>query len=571
MALLKNLSSWMDSRQSSQSAWLNQSLAEAKVALEAGDAERAESLYLEILARQPECPEIYCPLGDLAASAWEWEQARQYYERSVALNCDVARAQLELGRICQQKGDLVQAVIHFGKATESSPASARAWLLLGQAQLDNGQFQQAFASFDKAGQLDPALPAAWLGKGNASFHLGDVEAARGCFEQALSLDTRLALAHVGIGNCQMAREEWAQARDSYSHAKELNPNAPYINEKLNEAIEKADPLEARRKGLNREADLAFNEGNLELAADLYRELHGLAPNLAHPLCRLGEIAQRDEDHVSAEQYYREAVSCQPDYAWARVGLGKCLARQRKWSAAAGHYRQAVQALPDNDYIQQILEQAEQEAASQAALVAERLARADHCFDTGELADAESQYKEALDVAGDPPVHALCRLGELAMKRKAVSEAEDYYRQATLADAGYAWAHCGFGNALMAQEKWPEAQLALSRALEIKPDEGYIANLYWQSRANLLLQAVSTALEQGQTEEARRALGQALLIQPDSTRARDAVQRLLGMKTVSAQGNSGQYELEVELNDCYNRGLEQWIANLAAGPADCRQA
>lgn len=324
-------------------------------------------------------------------------------------------------------------------------------------------------------------------------------------------------------------------------------------------MQNVDPVESNNEALAAEADDAYASGDLERAAALYGEWHTSMPTHAHPLCRLGEIAIQSQDYLLAEQYYRQAAEAQPDYAWAHLGLGQCLSHQKKWPAALEHFRRAALALPDSVYVQELLDTAQCAAAEQMELVAELLARADECFDSDDLAGAESLYADLVEASGNSLAHPLCRLGELALGRGDAKAAEDHFRRAISVDDGYIWAQFGLGNALAIQGKWPEAARALAHAWALKPDAAYIADLYKQAAANELMLPVLAAFKNGSTDATRQALGNVLVIFPDFTDARAIVQQLVGTQEASAEDNLAQYRVELELNSIFNQGLAQIVA------------
>ena len=89
------------------------------------------------------------------------QEAREAYERSLALDPRHADAHVNLGRLLHESGDPASAEGHYRRALETRPDDATAVFDLGVALEDLGREAEALEAYDRAIALDP---------GNADAH-----------------------------------------------------------------------------------------------------------------------------------------------------------------------------------------------------------------------------------------------------------------------------------------------------------------------------------------------------------------------------------------------------------------
>lgn len=93
----------------------------------------AVSAYRQAIKTAPEWIEAHINLGTALFHLGRWEESRQAFRTSVAIDRSHALAHFNLGCICDRLGDTVQAIEEFSAALSCAPDMAEAHLNLAQA------------------------------------------------------------------------------------------------------------------------------------------------------------------------------------------------------------------------------------------------------------------------------------------------------------------------------------------------------------------------------------------------------------------------------------------------------
>ena len=122
------------------------------------------------------------------------------------------------------------------------------------------------------------------------------------------------------------------------------------------------------------------QGQLEAAADSYRQAVRLRPDLAHIRNNLGLVFVALGELARAEACFREALSLQPDYPKARNSLAGVLTQRGKTEEAIALCRQAVKPAP--------------QTPKPITTWGPR------CLEQGDLIEAEDSFRQALRLQPD---------------------------------------------------------------------------------------------------------------------------------------------------------------------------
>jgi tetratricopeptide (TPR) repeat protein len=134
------------------------SLALMERALEAeraGDHERAETLYRELLGIRPDDPNIRTRLGDVLSQQSKLQPAKEQYLVALTIDPKHASAHYGLGNVLNFEGDYDGAALEYRKALAERPEHVRALVNLAGILAFQGDLSEALSLCRQAVDLDP--------------------------------------------------------------------------------------------------------------------------------------------------------------------------------------------------------------------------------------------------------------------------------------------------------------------------------------------------------------------------------------------------------------------------------
>lgn len=171
------------------SAELAAAIAQARTALEAGDAAGAIALLEQPLANGQGTAEAQYVLGNAYALQEDLVRAEEHFAQALALNPDYIDARANLGVVLYRALKLPEAETAFREALALAPDDAEIHYNLGGVLASQNRLDDALAEFVRANELDPALPEPYLGMGSV-YQMQDKEAeAIAALEKYLQLAT----------------------------------------------------------------------------------------------------------------------------------------------------------------------------------------------------------------------------------------------------------------------------------------------------------------------------------------------------------------------------------------------
>jgi tetratricopeptide (TPR) repeat protein len=244
----------------------------AIAAHQAGHAQRAESLYREILRARPDQSDAHHLLGASLMQRGQLREALASVQQAIALRPDVAEYHNTLGLVLRADRRLGDAAHALSQAIKIAPDYANAYLNLAQVLLDMKHPVESEALLRTALSLHPqdtrlqttlgralllqnrltegaaeleAVLAIRPTEANALNHLGvarhllgDVEGARAAFENAIGAEPDHVDAHFNIGQLYLEYGEFAEGWRHY----EWRLKRPDYRQRFNRPRWQGEPL-----------------------------------------------------------------------------------------------------------------------------------------------------------------------------------------------------------------------------------------------------------------------------------------------------------------------------------------
>jgi predicted O-linked N-acetylglucosamine transferase (SPINDLY family) len=274
-------------------------LADALALHRAGDWQRAEALYRQILEANPSQPDALHFLGLIAHQTGRHEAAVDLMRRSIAL-------------VPHKEGFHVN---------------------LGMAYLALCKLDEAAASYREALRLRPQYAEAHFGLASTLKRQGLLDDAVASYRQAVALRPDFAPAHHNLANTLVAQHKFEEAIARYRQALRIDAGHALARANLGQA-------------LLAEADRLQNEGRLEAAVARYRQCLEQQPDCAQAHNNLANTYARLGSANEAVACYRQALRFMPDNAEIHYNLGLALLASAEAAEAITNLRRAVRLKPD---------------------------------------------------------------------------------------------------------------------------------------------------------------------------------------------------------------------------------
>jgi tetratricopeptide (TPR) repeat protein len=346
-------------------------LARAHTLLEQGDLAKAETLYREILALEPNQASAIHGLARVAMASDQPSAAAELLQTALRIEPGNPEHWLALARALALAGypDDAGKVLEEGQAAgvlgeekpcdTPLPRSARDTLAKALKDLERGHHERAIRD---ARQVARRFPES----GHAAKMLGTILMAAGHHAQALEPlqnaarrlpDDGQVMANLG-GTLQILGH-LPQARACLERAVELIPEDPVAHSNLSALLQRHREFDAAIK----HADIALklrpdspaaliNKGNVLRSAkrfnearELFEKAVRLDPANISALTNLGAVAKDTNEPELARSYYEQAIEHKPDHPESLHNLGSLYKDLGQPARAQHYYELAWQAAP----------------------------------------------------------------------------------------------------------------------------------------------------------------------------------------------------------------------------------
>ena len=294
----------------------------------AGDLQKAESIYKQILKEEPNHPIVLHLLGVIAHQYGKNEIAVDLIGKALAIKPNYAEARCNLGNVYKVLGRIEEAVANYYGALAIKPDYADAHYNLGISLNELNRLDEAALSYNNVLALEPYYNGAHINLGAVLKKLTRLDEAVEAYNIALTIKPDVAEAHNNLGNIFMELGKLDKAVASYKKALNIDPVSAPIHNNLGNAFKEL---------------LWFNEAiasyNLSLTIKPdYVEAHN---NLAITFKELDRLHE-------AICSFNDAIAIKPDFAVAHYNLATTFHHQGKQDEAIREYDIALSLDPSKD-------------------------------------------------------------------------------------------------------------------------------------------------------------------------------------------------------------------------------
>ena len=467
-----------------------------------GNFEVAQSAFLNAAQKDPESAHLQRRLAELSAKRFDLDGASRYGRRAMELDPEHEDTRIFLGRIYRNTRNL-SAAREVLLREDGSPMSSTAGLLLFQMHLERNELGAALVLADQILEVNAEDLGGHMAAATVHERMGNLAEAEAALRDGLAhhpgrymlygriarmrrvagdRDGEIALYRellalqpnhygtlVSLAEAQVAQEDIGEAADTFSEIIETYP----------------DDLQSVR----RRAVLQYSLGRTDESRAGLEQALKRNPNDAELIYSLGQVRQGLEDGPGAIAAFQQIPADAESYTDARLHMASILEQQGDYPAALIEVER-VQAIRPNRALR-----------FHAASLRAR---------TGDLEGGVLLLQEILDM--DPGDHeALYQIGVLygAPPSLQTDRALEYMNKALAVNPEHPQALNYIGYSLAERgERLDEAEEMILRALEHRPEDGYIIDsLGWvyYMRARPLLRKGRNDAANEYLEQARQKL------------------------------------------------------------------
>jgi uncharacterized protein (TIGR02466 family) len=322
---------------------------------QAGDLDKAEPLYRQFLAQQPEQPTALQLLGLLHSQKNEHEIAIELMQKSLRLFPQQAEVANNLANSLSSCGRLDEAIESYLQATTIKPVYIEAWRNLGLCYTQQENYEQSNNAFLRCLEIQPEDAISWFCMADMFQKQGNIDSAIQYLQKTLELKPDYAEAHHNMGVCLRLKQKPAEAIRYYENACQLGLDRAELYQNLGSAqvdVQHIDAaMQAYRKAIERNPEDIISHSNLnkllweqELLDDYlhsYEEALLKIPASEQLAMSYSIALNQQENHEQAEQVLSEALRRSPDSSELKSLLAYTYECQDEWDNALQMHAQAV--------------------------------------------------------------------------------------------------------------------------------------------------------------------------------------------------------------------------------------
>jgi tetratricopeptide (TPR) repeat protein len=184
---------------------IDQLLAQADSAIDAGDMGRATNCYQQVLVSDPDNYEACLMMGSLLGESGQLDLAITLLRKAEKGKPGDATACMTLAHILRALGKTDDAISSLEEAIRREPLSCDTICTLGSMLAESGRASEAIEQFNKAVEIDPSRGDAWSALGALRIKQNDAEGAAEALKKAIQVNPadREAPLQLGIAMTHM--------------------------------------------------------------------------------------------------------------------------------------------------------------------------------------------------------------------------------------------------------------------------------------------------------------------------------------------------------------------------------
>ena len=299
----------------------------AVAAQQAGELERAVSLYERVLALVGDEPSILSNLGAAYSRLGRYAEAVERYERALALSPSEAAIRQNLALAFYKTGELRKAAGEAARIVAVQPDNEAATLLLADCHLRLGEHDEAVRLLQREDGRPPEGRAAAYLLGTALLAAGRAGEAQSILDGVLKEDS--AEAHVVLATLYVRDGDCAKARPEIRKALEMNPHLPFVNY------------------LHGKCLMADEVNDWKGAAEAFRHELEVNPSHFEANLLLGELLSQEARHEEALPYTEHAARLRGDDLAVQFSRGALYLALGRTAEALPLLEQVAAAVPDH--------------------------------------------------------------------------------------------------------------------------------------------------------------------------------------------------------------------------------
>jgi len=324
-----------------------------------GQLDLAETIYLDILKKQPKHFDANHLLGVLALQKGRTEDALRLLKKALTLNAFDAPAHNNCGNAFLTLKQFDNALTHYNRAISLKSDYADAYFNRGNVLLELKRLDDALENYCQTLRIQPDHVEAHYNKGYTLFLLERLDEAVASCHETIRLKDDHANAYHNLGAALHKLQRWDEALENYSFAIQFNPNNAHTHYQRGNLFKECERYEEALSDYStalsiqpKQANIYNDQGSVLMALEQLNEALvcfdtalTIEPDFACVHYNRANLLAKMERYEEALESYARAIFIQPNYAEAYTNQGNVLNTLDRLNEALQSYDCAIHLDP----------------------------------------------------------------------------------------------------------------------------------------------------------------------------------------------------------------------------------